>query len=132
VTGSRLDLLRGAYDAYNRGEAGSAAELVAEDIEVCPPPTSLEPEPFRGRDALLTYLEPNLFEFQRSEPTEFLEHGDRILVAVSVHARGRESGVELHDEAFHVWTVEDERAVRLEMFADRDDALAALRRQGDG
>ena len=127
MTLSRLDRLRAAYDAYNRGEAGRVADVVSDDIEVRPPPTSLDPEPFRGRDALLEYLEPNLFEFQRAEPAEFLEHGDRIFVAVRVHARGRGSGVELHDEAFHVWTVEDERAVRFEVFVDRDDALAALK-----
>jgi len=128
VTVSRLDRLRAAYAAYNRGDAAGAAELASENIQVCPPPTSLDPEPFRGREALLKYLEPNLFEFQRAEPAEFLEEGDRILVAVSVHARGRGSGVELHAEAFHVWTVEDERAVRFEAFVDRDEALAALRR----
>ena len=128
MTDSRLDRLRAAYDAYNRGDAASAAGLASEDIEVCPPPTSLDPEPFRGRDALLKYLEPNLFEFQRAEPAEFLEEGDRILVVVKVHARGRGSGVELRDEAFHVWTVEDERAVRFEVFVDRAEALAALRR----
>jgi ketosteroid isomerase-like protein len=127
VTDSQLDRLRAAYDAYNCGEAASVADLAAEDIEVRPPPTSLDPEPFRGRDALLRYLEPNLFEFQRAEPAEFLEHGERIFVAVRVHARGRGSGVELHDEAFHVWTVEDERAVRFEVFVDRDEALAVLR-----
>lgn len=125
---SRVELLRAAYDAYNRGEVASVADLAAEDIEVHPPPTSTDPEPFRGRDTLLKYLEPNLFEFQRAEPAEFLEEGDRILVAVRVHARGRGSGVELHDEAFHVWTVEDERAVRFEVFVHRDDALEALRR----
>jgi ketosteroid isomerase-like protein len=128
VTQSRVELLRVAYDAYNRGEVDSVAGFASEKIEVCPPPTSLDPAPFRGRDALLKYLEPNLFEFQRAEPAEFLEEGDRILVAVKVHARGRGSGVELEDEAFHVWTVEDERAVRFEVFVDRDDALAALRR----
>ncbi|HKP20752.1 MAG TPA: nuclear transport factor 2 family protein [Thermoleophilaceae bacterium] len=128
MTRSRLDLLRAAYDAYNRGEVASVAGFASEDIEVCPPPTSLDPAPFRGRDALLQYLEPDLFEFQRAEPAEFLEEEDRILVAVKVHARGRGGGVELHDEAFHVWTVEGERAVRFEVFVDRDEALAALRR----
>jgi len=104
VTDSQLDRLRAAYDAYNRGEAASVAGLAADDIEVRPPPTSLDPE-----------------------PAEFLEHGDRIFVAVRVHARCRGSGVELRDEAFHVWTVEDERAVRFEVFVDRDEALAVLR-----
>jgi ketosteroid isomerase-like protein len=128
VTLSRVDRLRVAYEAYNSGALGAADELISEDIEVRPPATSLEPEPFRGREALLKYLEPNLFEFQRAEPFEFLEEGDRLLVTVRVHARGSGSGVELRGEAFHLWTVEDELAVMFEMFLDRDEALAALRR----
>jgi ketosteroid isomerase-like protein len=123
-----VDRLRAAYDAYNSGEVGSVIDFAAEDIEVCPPPSSLEPEPFHGRDALLEYLEPNMFEFQRAEPTEFLDEGDRIFVAARVRARGRGSGVELDDQVFHVWTTDGAHAVRFEIFLDRDQALAALRR----
>ena len=129
MTLSRVDRMRAAYEAYNTGGLGSGDELISDDIEVRPSATSLEPEPFHGREALLRYLEPNLFEFQRAEPVEFLEEGDRVLVTVRVHARGRGSGVELRNEAFHLWTVEDELAVMFEMFLDRDEALAALRRQ---
>jgi ketosteroid isomerase-like protein len=124
---STVDRLRAAYDAYNSGNIASVIDFAAEDIEVRPPPTSLEPDPFHGREALLRYLEPNMFEFQHAEPEEFLEEGERVFVAVRVRARGRGSGVELDDTAFHVWTLDGERAVRFEVFIDRDDALAALR-----
>jgi ketosteroid isomerase-like protein len=128
VPGSREEMLRAAYDAYNRQDFSDVMHLVAEDVEVCPPESSLEPTPFRGRDALLRYLEPDLFDFQHSEPTEFVEHGDRILVTASVRARGRGSGLELTDEVFHVWTIDGDRAVRFEAFLERDQALAALYR----
>jgi ketosteroid isomerase-like protein len=117
-----------AYEAFNGGDLHRVIDLAADDIEVCPPPTSLEPEAFRGRDALRRYLEPNLFEYQQADPREFLEEGDRILVTARVRARGRGSGVDLDEEVFHVWTIDGERAVRFEIFLERDQALAALRR----
>jgi ketosteroid isomerase-like protein len=124
----RVARLREAYAAYNSGDLASVVERMDEEIEVRPPATSVEPEPFRGRDALLRYFEPDLFEFQVAEPLEFLEEGDRILVTVHVRAKGRESGIELDDIAFNVWTIEGERAVRFEVFLEREEALTALRR----
>jgi len=124
---STVDRLRAAYDAYNGGDVASVIDFASEDIEVRPPAASLEPEPFHGRDALLRYLEPNMFEFQRADPEEFVEEGDRVLVRLRIRARGRGSGVEVNDLAFHVWTVDGARAVRLEVYIDGDDALAALR-----
>jgi ketosteroid isomerase-like protein len=72
-------------------------------------------------------MAPNLFDQQSAEPTEFIEEGDRILVSVHARARGRGSGVEIDQTAFHVWTLTGERAVRLEVHVDREAALAALR-----
>jgi ketosteroid isomerase-like protein len=69
-----------------------------------------------------------MFKSQTAEPQEILEEGDRILVVAHVVARGRGSGIEVDGTAFHVWTVADDRAVRFEVYLDREQALAALRR----
>lgn len=39
--------------------------------------------------------------------------------------RGRASGIETDVEEFHVWTLRNGRVVRMQMFLDRDEALAA-------
>jgi ketosteroid isomerase-like protein len=44
-----------------------------------------------------------------------------------VRARGRGSGVELDQTAYHVLTIEEGRAVRFEVHVDRAEALRALR-----
>jgi ketosteroid isomerase-like protein len=127
----RAATIRSAYEAYSRGDFEPVLALLDPDVEWHPPPDSLEPQPLQGREAVREYLAPNLFDEQRAEPEEFIEEGDRILVVARTKIRGIASGVEIEEIGFHVWTVVDERAVRFEIFTDRDQAVAALKRDGD-
>lgn len=121
------DTIRAAYAKYNEGDFDAVLELLEEDVTFVPPPHSPEPDPLHGHDAVRDYLTPNLFDEQSAEPQEILEEGDRVLVVAHVSARGRGSGVELDQTIFHLWHIEGERAVRFEVFMQRDEALAALR-----
>jgi ketosteroid isomerase-like protein len=121
------ELIRDAYGAYNRGDVDAALELMHPDVEWVPPPSSLEPQPLRGRDAVRRYLAPNIFESQTAEPLALIEEGNRVLVVARVRARGRGSGIELDRTAYHVLLLRDGRAVRFAVYTERDQALAALR-----
>jgi uncharacterized protein len=121
------EVVRGAYEAYSRGDLDAVMDLLHPDIELMPPPTSVEPHPVRGRDAVRQYLAPNIFEYQSAEPVELVEEGDRVLVAARVRARGSGSGIELDQVAYHVLTIKDGLAVRFSAHIDRNEALAALR-----
>jgi ketosteroid isomerase-like protein len=125
--GELTDTILAAYDSFNRGETEPMLQLLDPDVEWIPPPTSLEPEPLHGREAVREYLAPNFFESQTAEPLETIEHGNRVLVVARVRARGRGSGIELDQTAYHLLTIEDGRAVRWEAHVDRSTALAALR-----
>jgi ketosteroid isomerase-like protein len=125
--GELTDAALAAYDSFNRGETEPMLDLLHPDIEWIPPPTSVEPQPLRGRDAVREYLAPNIFENQTAEPLETIEHGNRLLVVARVRARGRGSGIEIDQTAYHLLTIEDGRAVRFEVHMDRATALAALR-----
>jgi ketosteroid isomerase-like protein len=46
--------------------------------------------------------------------------------------RGTASGVEIEETSFHVWTVVDGRAVRFEVYTNRDQALAAMSNDSGG
>lgn len=52
----------------------------------------------------------------------------RIVVLTRYLGRGRGSGLEIDREAAHVWTMRDGRAVRQEIYADREPGLRALGR----
>jgi ketosteroid isomerase-like protein len=121
------ELIRLAYAAYSRGEVDAVLDLMHPDVEWHPPPTSVDPHPLQGREAVRDYLAPDFFEDQTAEPIEVIEEGDRIMVVARVRARGRESGVEIDGTAFHLWTVADGRAARFAAFVDREQAFAAFK-----
>jgi ketosteroid isomerase-like protein len=121
------EVVLAAYDSFNQGETEAILDLLHPDIEWVPPPTSVEPHPLHGRDAVREYLAPNIFESQTAEPIEIIEHGNRLLVVAHVRARGRGSGIEIDQTAYHILTIEGGRAVRFEVHVDRATALAALR-----
>ena len=54
---------------------------------------------------------------------EYVSLGDVVVVLTRYRGRGRGSGVEVDSEGAHVWTIRDGRAVRLEIFADRERAM---------
>jgi ketosteroid isomerase-like protein len=121
------ELVLAAYDSFNQGETEAILDLLHPDIEWIPPPTSLEPHPLQGREAVREYLAPNFFETQTAEPLELIEHGNRLLVVARVRARGRGSGIELDQTVYHILTVDGGQAVRFEAHVDRTMALAALK-----
>jgi ketosteroid isomerase-like protein len=124
--GALTEVVLAAYDSFNRGEVEPILDLLHPDVEWIPPPSSLEPRPLRGRDAVREYLAPNFFESQTAEPLETIEHANRLLVVARVRARGRGSGIELDQTAYHILTIEDGRAVRFELHVDRAEAMRAL------
>jgi uncharacterized protein len=121
-----VQTIRRAYEAYNRGDIDAVVELMDERVEWRPPATSLEPQPLQGREAVRRYLAPDLFDEQGAEPEEIIEQGDRVLVVARARARGRESGIEVDQTVFHLWTIARDRAVRFEVHVEREHALAAL------
>ena len=56
---------------------------------------------------------------------EFLDSGDRVLVTLRMHGRGRGSGVEVEARLYDVYTLRDGLIVRMDEFTDRSDALEA-------
>jgi ketosteroid isomerase-like protein len=120
-------VIREGYEAFNRGEVDALLALLHPDVVWMPPPTSVEPQQLRGREAVREYLRPNIFDVQTAEPLETIEHGDRLMVVARVRARGRGSGLEIDQIAYHVLTVADGLAVRVEAHVERAAAEAALR-----
>jgi ketosteroid isomerase-like protein len=68
------------------------------------------------------------FEEVITEPEEFFERGDRVVVFVLMHLRPRGSSAVVDMRVGHLWTMRDGQAVRCEVFPERRDALEAADR----
>jgi ketosteroid isomerase-like protein len=68
----------------------------------------------------------DVFDDLKVEPEETEQRGERILVTCRITGRGKGSGVEIVAKIFHVWTLNDGIAKRLEIFSDGEQAARAF------
>ena len=54
---------------------------------------------------------------------EIEELAGHVLASMRQRGRGKASGAEVEHRFTHVWTLRDGRAIRLQSFANRDDAV---------
>lgn len=84
---------------------------------------------YRGVAGLGEYLRTvyEAFEDYHPEIQDFLEVGDKVVTLAVESGRGRTSGAEVKAWwTAHVWTLRDGKAVRLDLYLDRDRALEAV------
>ena len=117
-----ISSLRSAYDAFNRGDFDTAIELAHPEIEFA---TRGGQSPLRGADALRAWMEPDAFDEQRIDPSEFRMQGNKVLVRQHTWGRGAGSGIELDMDIWTVWTFDDDgRATRIEGFLPHQEVEA--------
>jgi ketosteroid isomerase-like protein len=124
-----VELVRSAFEAWNRGDIDGFAALAAEDIawlEVSGRPEGGASERF-GRERLRRSLE-SLFDAWESyhvEVERIEEAGERVLAIVREVARGRASGMEIDGRWGYLATVRNGEIVRIEAYRDAVLALQA-------
>jgi ketosteroid isomerase-like protein len=130
VSESDVELIRQGFEDMERdGWEKALLPLIAEDFEVTTPPDlAAEPDTYRGPEGMRRYFESfyEVMEEIHFTPHEFREVGEWIVVPVTVTARGRATGLEADQSAVMAWKIRDGKAVRIEVFAQLEDALAAL------
>jgi ketosteroid isomerase-like protein len=129
-----VERIRRLYDV-----AGFAAgvpaflELAHPDIELVPAGGWVDmARTIHGHDGARAYFEglEEVFGTLRYELVELEDHGDALVTEVRVHAEGRESGVATSTPIFQVMWMEDGLIRRIEGYANRETAVAALERSG--
>jgi uncharacterized protein len=123
---TNADALRSAYDALNRSDLSRVFGLIAPDIDWYDEAT-MPGGPSRGRESFEQYLHSWLESFDefRINPEEVFEHGKNLIAIVRQTGRGRISGAEIAVQIAHVWTIENDRAIRWRSYPNRQQAIAA-------
>jgi ketosteroid isomerase-like protein len=118
--------IREGIEAYNRGDWEAVLADASEDIELKRADISPEArDVVRGRERVLDYFRPDVFQDQRIEIREIEIGEDAVYVRMNFSARGAGSGIPMELESHTVYRIVDDLLVRLEIYADAPDARAA-------
>jgi uncharacterized protein len=127
-----VEIVRRAFEAWNRGDPESALELLDPDIEWRLPPNFPDADAWHGRDAVvqgLAAVAGSWDEF-RVEVHELIDAGDRVVALVRFHGRAAITGLDLGGVSVdgQVWTLREGRAVAVQMYNGTSDALRTIGR----
>lgn len=117
------------YNAFNQRDAGEIAELCSPQMEFFAV-TAEEvgrANPYVGPDGLRDYLTDvaRVWEELLVTASRVERRGERLLVVGRVYVRSRDLGIRDMPVAW-IWTVEDDRFIRGEVFADPEQAVSSF------
>jgi ketosteroid isomerase-like protein len=120
------DLVRRGYAALAERDFQTMAELAVPDFEMDLTDRVLNPATYRGEEGLRQFLAEidELWESMDMTIERLLERDDEVLALLAVDIKGRGSGLTLKDRIAQRWTVRDGRLVRMQVYADQEQALA--------
>jgi ketosteroid isomerase-like protein len=121
------ELIRGAYDAYARGDLNVMLEVLDRDLEwtyLDPAFPNAEPQTCHGRDRLADGLRAQARRGLKSQVEEVIGNEDRLLVTVRTPGADQFRARTTGDLSYDVLTIRHGRIVALRACRDRNQALA--------
>jgi len=128
VARDNIAVLHEGFAALSSGDESRILAFAHPDFEaVVPPELSAEPDTYRGHDGIRRYfrLFDDVMEDVRFESERAWEAGDAVVALVRVTARGKTTGVLVEQRSAQVWTIQGERALRVQTFPELAEAFAA-------
>jgi uncharacterized protein len=125
-----VETIRRVYERWLQGEE-SLFDALDQEIELHPDPAADwvgVDDSYRGHNGVRNYMAQvyEAFDDYRPEVEAFLDAGDKVITLAIEHGRGRGSGAKVESRrTAHVWTMRANKAIRLDLYLDRADALEA-------
>jgi ketosteroid isomerase-like protein len=125
-----VQLVRRGFQALREGDVEALIPLIHPEFEATTPPgLAAEPDTYRGPEGIRRYFE-SFYEAMdrvRFEADDFIPVGERVVVPLTLRARGRTTGIQTAQKVVQIWDIKDEKAYRVEVYAMLEDAMAAAR-----
>lgn len=128
-----MEVVRRIYDAWIAGDYETVVSAYDAEIRLNPDPEASwvgMDEDYLGHEGVRRYLRAvyEAFEDYRPEIEQIIDVGEgRVLTLAVEHGRGRGSGAPVQAaRTAHLWTLRDGKAVRIDLFLDRERALEAV------
>ena len=128
MSAENVENLRGSLDAFNTGDKAAWLEFFDPDVVMVPAREWPENAPVRGAEPLWDFYREvtALWEAGSFELGEIIDSGpDQLVFNSRRETRGKASGAGVEFNYWTVGTYRNGRAVRLEWFSNRADALEA-------
>lgn len=132
-----VEIVRRLFEVIGRGDSDAVLALYDPDIEF---DSSRTPLPRliggdgvqRGHQALRRFFRERAEAWESIEDRceELIDAGEAVISVVTVRGRGRTTGIEVETRMAGVWTVRDNKLVRVVWFPTRAEALEAARLSG--
>jgi ketosteroid isomerase-like protein len=127
---TNADLVRQGFEAMRDGDVDALVPFIHPDFEATTPAAlAAEPDTYRGVDGIRRYFDSFYEAMDRVnfEPQDFIQVGERVVVPLTLRARGRTTGIETAQDVVTIWDVKDGKAIRIEVYATLEEAMAAAR-----
>ena len=123
-----VEVVRSVLTAISAGDRDKALAFAHPEIVVDATRNVFNSATYVGIDGLQRMIATEeTWEEIRTEPLEYIDAGDRVVVIGWLVGKGRGSGVEVERHTAHVWTVSNGRVVRWELgYTNRHEALKAV------
>jgi ketosteroid isomerase-like protein len=122
-----IEKVRQAIDAFNRRDTEAMLEIGGDDFEY-DWSRSLGPNRgvYHGVEGFMKFVRDqwSTFDEVRLEAHEFIPRGRHVVTTSTTHGRGRQ-GIPVSANSAMLYTFEDGRLVRITLFQERGEALAA-------
>jgi ketosteroid isomerase-like protein len=125
---ANVEIVRRAWEAFNRGDLDAFMADVAEDAEFEEDPAFPEAGVFRGRDEVVAYVR-GFQEQMRDhhfEVEEVRDLGDKVLALLHETARGASSGIGVDQHPAFLYEFKEARITRVRAYLHRSEALKAV------
>jgi ketosteroid isomerase-like protein len=120
-----IEITKGVYDAFNRGDFDSVLAHADPEFEVYDPDrTGIV---HRGREGWQSFIRDwmETWDSYAVEPEELKRNGDHVFVQVRQSGVGQSSGIEFSEPLHQVLTFDGEKVVRFAIYIERADAERA-------
>ena len=122
-----VEIVRHLYELVNRGDLDAVLEYLDPSVHYDLSERVFNPAIYEGHDGIRRfYAELNeVWDDFRTDPVEFIQAGDKVVVPHRVHAVGKESGVEVELPSTTIYSLSDGKVAAIRMYRDHARALEA-------
>ena len=123
-----VEIVRAAFGAFNEEGVEGILPMIHPEFEgTTPPELASEPDTYRGHEGMRRYFD-SFYEVMdeiRWEAHGFERVGDRVVVPMTLRARGKTTGLAFGQEAAMVWSLSEGKAIGLQLYPTVEEARKA-------